>query len=64
MNDPFELPSLEDIQEMDKQRLVIEGLEISNDSVKCQQCDTAVPMLRTLTKPKSNRIDALQGWKD
>ena len=46
---------------MDKQRLqTIEALDISNDSVKCQRCSTAIHMLRTLTKPRSNRIDALQ----
>ena len=61
MNDLFELPSLEEIEEMDKQRLqAIQSLEISNDSVKCQKCGTAVPLLRTTTKPMSNRIDALQ----
>ena len=61
MNDPFELPSLEEIQEMDMQRsLAIEALEISNHSVKCQRCSIVVPLLRTLTKPRSNRIDALQ----
>ena len=54
LNDPFELPSLEEIQEMDSQRSqAIQDLEISNDSVKCQQCGTAVPMLRTSTKPSS-----------
>jgi hypothetical protein len=26
----------------------------------CQKCGIAVPFLRTLTKPRSNRIDALQ----
>jgi hypothetical protein len=61
LNDPFELPSLEEIQEMDMQRsLAIEALEISNHSVKCQRCSIVVPLLRTLTKPRSNRIDALQ----
>ena len=28
--------------------------------VKCQKCGIAVPLLRTLIKPRSNRIDALQ----
>jgi hypothetical protein len=26
----------------------------------CQKCGIAVPLLRTVTKPRSNRIDALQ----
>jgi hypothetical protein len=61
LNDPFELPSLEEIQEMDKQRLqAIEALEISDDFFKCQTCGKAVPLLKTLTKPKSNRIAILQ----
>jgi hypothetical protein len=46
---------------MDKQRLqAIQALELSNDYVKCQKCGNSVPLLRTLTKPRSNRIDALQ----
>src|SRR5919202_578120 len=46
---------------MDRQRLqAIESLQISDSSVKCQKCCTAIPLHRTLTKPKSNRIDALQ----
>jgi hypothetical protein len=61
LNDPFELPSLEEVEEMERQQSqAIEALEISGNHVKCQQCGMAVPMLRTLTKPKSNRIDALQ----
>jgi DNA repair ATPase RecN len=61
LNSPFELPSLEQIKEMDSQRSqAIQSLEISNDSVKYQRCSRAVPLLRTSTKPRSNRIDALQ----
>jgi hypothetical protein len=61
LNSPFEIPSLEQIEEMDMQRLqAIEALEISNDYVMCQRCSIAVPMLGTSTKPRSNRIDALQ----
>jgi hypothetical protein len=43
---PFELPSLEEIQEMDKHRSQAkESLEISDsdNSVKCQGCGVAVP---------------------
>ena len=61
MNDPFELPSLEQIEEIDKQHsLAIQALQISDRSDKCQKCGMAVPLLRTSTKPRSNRIDALQ----
>ncbi|HZA07232.1 MAG TPA: hypothetical protein VE619_05960 [Nitrososphaeraceae archaeon] len=46
MNDPFELPSLEEIEQMDSQKSqAIEALEISNYYVKCQKCGIAVPML-------------------
>jgi hypothetical protein len=61
LNDSFELPSLEEIEEVERQRSqAIKALEISNDSVKCQKCGIAVPLLKMLTKPRSNRIDALQ----
>jgi hypothetical protein len=37
MTDQIEVPSLEEIEEMDKQRSqAIESLEISGDHVKCQ----------------------------
>jgi hypothetical protein len=56
LNSPFELPSLEEIQEMDKQRLqAIEALEISDGYVKCQKCGIAVPLLSTgQAKEQSN----------
>jgi hypothetical protein len=61
LNDPFVLPSLEQIEQMEKQRSqAIESLGISNGLVKCQKCGDTVPLLRTSTKPRSNRIDALQ----
>jgi DNA-directed RNA polymerase subunit RPC12/RpoP len=61
LNDPFELPSLEDIEQMDSQRSqAIESLKISDDYVKCQKCGMAVTLLRTLIKPRSNRIDSLE----
>jgi hypothetical protein len=61
LNDHFEIPSLEQIEQMEKQwSEAIQSLQISNDSVKCQKCGNAVSLLRTLTKPKSNRIDTLQ----
>ena len=62
MNDPFELPSLEEIEQMDRQRSqAIESLQITDNSVKCQKCGTAVPIVGKLTKPtKGNRIDILE----
>jgi hypothetical protein len=49
LNDPFELPSLEEIKEMDRQRFhAIESLHISDHSVKCQSCGIAVPIVGKL----------------
>jgi hypothetical protein len=61
LNDPFELPSLEEIEEMDAQRLqAIELLQITDNSVKCQKCGIAVPIVGKLSKPNSNRIAVLE----
>ena len=61
MNDPFELPYLEEVQEMEKQRLqAIESLEIFDHYVKCQRCGMAVPMIGKSIKPKSNRLAVLE----
>jgi hypothetical protein len=61
LNDAFELPSLQEIEELERQRSqAIESLQISDSSVKCQKCGIAVPMLRAMTKPKSNRIAVLE----
>ena len=35
-------------------------MHISSGLVKYQKCGIAVPLLRALTRPRSNRIDALQ----
>jgi hypothetical protein len=48
-----ELPSLEEIEEMDKQRSkAIESLEISDDGghVKCQGCGNLQPIIKDNTK--------------
>jgi Sec7-like guanine-nucleotide exchange factor len=61
LNEPFELPSLEEIEEMDKQRSqAIESLEIFDHSVKCQMCDMAVNIVGKLTTAKNDRIAILQ----
>jgi hypothetical protein len=61
LNDPFELPSLEEIEEMDRQKSqAIESLQIFDHSVKCQRCGMAVPIVGRLPKPHSNRIAILQ----
>ncbi|MFL6432194.1 MAG: hypothetical protein ACJ71O_00490 [Nitrososphaeraceae archaeon] len=60
MNDPFELPSLEEIEEMDKRRSqAIESLQISDsgDSVKCQKCGIAVPIVGKLTRKNEIFLD-------
>jgi hypothetical protein len=61
MNDPFELPFLEEIEEMEKQRSqAIESLEIYDHSVKCQRCGIAVPIVGGLARPHGNRITLLE----
>ena len=54
LTDPFELPSLEEIERMENQLLsiAIEALEISDDYVVPKMW-YSVPLLRTLTKPSS-----------
>jgi hypothetical protein len=61
LNDPFELPSLEEIENMEKQRSqAIEGLEIFDHSVKCQKCGLSVPIVGKLPIPYRNRITLLK----
>jgi hypothetical protein len=61
LSNPIEIPSLEEIEAMDRKRSqAIEALEISDHSVKCQKCGIAVPLLRTRAKPSSIRIDGLE----
>jgi hypothetical protein len=56
--DAAALPSLEEIKNMEKQR--IRSLEISNDSVKCQMCGMAAPIVGRLPTPYRNRITLLK----
>ena len=61
MNDPFELPSLEEIEQMERQRLhAIGSLELFDHSVKCQTCGIAVPIVGKLTNTGNDRIAMLQ----
>jgi hypothetical protein len=61
LNDPFELPSLEEIEQMDRQRSqAIESLEITDHSVKCQRCGNAVPIIGKMTRTNNDRIAVLQ----
>jgi hypothetical protein len=64
LNDPFELPSLEEIEEMDRQRFhAIESLQIFDHSVRCQRCGIAVRVVGgklTKPKPKQKNIDILE----
>ena len=61
MNSPFELPSLEEIEQMERRSLqAIESLEISGNSVKCQRCDNTVPIVGKLPRPQNDRVAVLQ----
>jgi len=61
-SEPIELPSLEQIHQMEaKRQRAIEALEISDHSVKCQRCNNAVPIV-TPSRSRTNekRIVTLQ----
>ena len=59
--DPVELPSLEQIEQIERQRMqAIEALEISGNSVKCQRCSAAVPIVGKVDRPKNDRVVALE----
>jgi hypothetical protein len=61
LNDHFELPFLEEIEEMERQRSqAIESLQIYDHSVKCQKCGMAVPIVGKLTRTNNDRIGTLQ----
>jgi hypothetical protein len=58
---PVELPSMEEIAAMDKLREdAINSLEISGNSVKCQQCSAYIPIVGRLQRPHGDRISVLQ----
>ena len=58
MNDPIEIPSLEQIEEMERQRSqAIQSLEISNGSVKCQRCRNDIPIVGKLSS-RPNQISS------
>ena len=63
-SNPIELPSLEEIEAMEKQRQnAIDSLEIidNNSKTKCQRRSQAIPMVGRLSRPKAGtRIDILQ----
>ena len=62
MNNAFELPSLEEIEQMVEQQRshAIESLQISCDSVKCQRCGHDVPVVGKLNRPCNDRAVILQ----
>jgi hypothetical protein len=61
LNDPFELPSLQEIEEMERQRSqAVEALEISGNSVNCQRCRMAEPIVGKLSRPCNDRAALLQ----
>jgi hypothetical protein len=63
-SNPIELPSLEEIEAMEKQRQnAIDSLEIidNNSKTKCQRRSQAIPIFGRLPRPKAvTRIDILQ----
>jgi hypothetical protein len=65
--DPAELPSLEQIKQMDRLRdKALDAVEISIfepgelQHVKCQRCSNTVPIVAKLHRPKNDRVVILQ----
>jgi hypothetical protein len=59
--EPIELPSLEEIEQMNRQRdQALEALEIFDHSVKCQRCHNTVPIVAKLRRPMNDRVAILQ----
>jgi hypothetical protein len=60
-NDPVEIPSLEEVEKMERQRSqAIEALEISDNMVKCQRCRNAIPIVGKTSRPANDRVAILQ----
>jgi hypothetical protein len=64
---PFESPSLEQIEEMERQQSqAVEALEISIPevgeprNVKCQRCGAPVPIVAKMSRPHKDRVVHLQ----
>lgn len=66
LSESFELPPIEEIEEMDRQRKQsIESLVISNGKVECQKCGIAVRIVGKMSRPHNDRVVTLQkriGW--
>ena len=66
MNDPIEIPSPEQIEQMERQpSQAVEALQITisdnNSSVKCQRCSNAIPIVGKLPHQHNNdRIAVLR----
>jgi hypothetical protein len=59
MSNPIDLPNLEEIKEMDRQRSEAEeALEIYDHHVKCQKCSIWVPIIQS-NKPSITRVERL-----
>src|ERR671926_1211730 len=61
LSNPLPLPSLEEIEQMEKQRQrALDSLKISKGSVKCQKCSKDVPIVANMARPINDRISVLQ----
>jgi hypothetical protein len=65
--DPVEIPSLQEIEQMDRKRdQGLDAVEISISEageprhVKCQKCGNIVPIVAKLNRPKNDRVVILQ----
>jgi hypothetical protein len=61
LSDPFEILSLQEIEEMEKQRSqAIKSLGIPGNSVKCQKCSVDIPIVGKMPRPHNDRVAILQ----
>src|ERR1051325_56634 len=63
MYEPQQIPSLEEVEQMERQRSqTLDAVEVldSGHSVKCQRCGVAVPIVGKLSRPKNDDVVKLQ----
>jgi hypothetical protein len=68
LSEHFVLPSLEEIEQMERRRSqAIESLEISDHSVMCQRCSQDIPIVGKQNRPCNDMVVILQRrikWMD
>jgi adenine-specific DNA methylase len=61
MYEPHPMPSLEEIEQMERQRSqALDAIEIFDHTVKCQKCGNAVPVVGKPIRTKNDKLVKLQ----